>query len=90
MNAPAVIVVSPEQLEAMIERAVRRALDERQPAEEAEWLDVQGAAEILGVHRRTVAKLVAKKGLPAVRLGAGKIYRFRRRDVEAWLESQAA
>jgi excisionase family DNA binding protein len=74
------------ELRAMIGEAVREALTTRDAEESAEWLDAQGAAEVLGVHRRTVAKLAHREGLPAHRIG--KLYRFRRTDVMRWLEER--
>lgn len=49
----------------------------------AEWLDSAGAAELLGMHRRTVAKLAASGELLSSRIG--RLLRFRRADVERYL-----
>lgn len=83
----AVVVVSPEQLAALIEAAVRRALDERPPAEPAaEWLDSAGAAALLGVSSRSVARLAKSGDLRAS--SVGRALRFRRADVLAYLERE--
>lgn len=91
MNAPRPMLASSltvEELEQLVERVVRRELEARGSAPAAndapEWLDARQAAQILGVHQRTVRRLVAR-GLP--HLLVGKVYRFKREDVVAWLEA---
>lgn len=55
------------------------ALDER------EVLTVEEAAAYLQIHKATVYKYIREGLLPAARLG--KLYRLRRRDVDAFLET---
>lgn len=86
-DARALVVVDAAELEALVQRAVRRALDER-PAEPAEWLDTAAAADLLDVHPRTVTRLARSGELASSRVG--KLWRFRRADVLAYLESGAA
>jgi excisionase family DNA binding protein len=63
-----VVVLTPEQLEDLVERAIARALD-RGPARTAgEWLSTEEAAEAEGVSPKTVRSWVAA-GLPAQRRG---------------------
>lgn len=86
--AAAVVVITPDELERIVESAVRRALADRGRAEEpAEWLDSKATARELGVSARQVAKLARAGALPAARVG--KLLRFRRRDVEAYLTKGA-
>ena len=86
MNANAVIVVSPAELARIVREAVREELHGR-PVEPGEWLDSNGAAKLLQVHRRTVGKLVKNEALPVHRLG--KLFRFRRAELVTWLERRA-
>lgn len=51
-----------------------------------EYLTVAEVAALLRVSKPTVLAAVRKQGLPAVRLG--RVFRFARVDVEAWLEKQ--
>src|SRR5262245_57279912 len=44
--------------------------------------------EYLQVNLRTVYRLIKNKNIPAIRVG--RQWRFRRRDIDAWLESQCA
>ena len=44
--------------------------------------------EYLQVNLRTVYRLIKNKNIPAIRVG--RQWRFRRRDIDAWLESQRA
>lgn len=87
MSAAPVIVVSPEELRRIVREAVRAELE----AVEAppEWLDSAGAAELLGVHVKTVQKLVRTQGLPAHRVGE-KILRFSRPALLDWMKRRAA
>jgi len=73
-----VVVTTRAELVEIVEAAVRRALDERQP--EVEWLDTRGAADRLGVHPRTVLRLARSGALQGTRVG--KLWRFRARDVD--------
>jgi len=55
-------------------------------------VDYEGAALILGVSVKTVQRLVADGSLRHVPIGRGSIrpkVRFRRQDLEAYLEAQA-
>lgn len=51
-----------------------------------DYLTTAEVAALLRVSKPTVVKAVARRGLPAVRLG--RVLRFARADVEAWLEKQ--
>ena len=52
------------------------------------FLTTEEVLEYLQVNVRTVYRLVKAGQLPAVRIG--RLYRFRRRDVDAWLDRQRA
>jgi excisionase family DNA binding protein len=82
----AVVIMSADEARDFIRAVLREEL--RQPANvEHEFLTAEGVAELLGVHSKTVAKLVVREQLPARRLG--RSYRFRRSEVVAWLEERA-
>jgi excisionase family DNA binding protein len=54
-------------------------------------LSVPEACKLLRVHRNTLYKLIRDGELPAFRLMQGGRWRFRKRDLEQWLEDcQAA
>lgn len=50
------------------------------------FLSTEEVLEYLNVNLRTVYRLIKAGKIPAVRVG--RQWRFRRRDIEAWLESQ--
>jgi excisionase family DNA binding protein len=77
----AVVVLTPAELEALVERAVRRIV-EPPSSSDPEVLTREQAAELLQVNPHTIPRLV-KNGLPAHRLGAQ--WRFRRSELLAWL-----
>jgi len=84
-----IVTVTVEELEKLVEAAVRRALAEGAAATTpiaADWLDANDAAAFLGVNRRTITKLVAAGKLHGGRVG--KLWRFRRVDVERLLETR--
>lgn len=80
----AVIVTTPEELRAIVRAEVRAALAEQREPEPAEWLDTAGAAELLGVHPRTIARMANRGELPCTRVG--RLLRFERDELLAWLE----
>lgn len=84
---PRVVVVDVDELAAIVEAAVERALEARASTDPVEWLDANGAAELLGVHRRTITKMAKRGELRAARIG--KLLRFRRSDVVGLLEPDA-
>lgn len=75
------VVLAPADLEALVERAVRRAVPEA-PASEPEVMTREQAAELLQVNPHAIPRLV-REGLPAHRLGTQ--WRFRRSELLAWL-----
>jgi excisionase family DNA binding protein len=83
--ADPVILATPEQLGAMIEAAVARAVSRIAPADEL--MSISDVGELLKISDKTVAKLI-KKGLPAH--GVGRQLRFFRHEVLAWVAEQEA
>ncbi len=51
-------------------------------------LTPQQAAETLGVHRRTLYRILSRNGLPAIRLG--RLTRIRAADLEKMIDSLPA
>lgn len=84
------MIVSADELERLIEAAVRRALADAADASTAaacDWIDTSGAADLLGVNRRTIMKIARAGKLSGGRIG--KLWRFRRADVESLLDTSA-
>ncbi len=78
------VILTPEELEALVERAVRRATPVM-AAPAPEVLTREQAAELLQVNPHAIPRLVRDEGLPAHRLGSQ--WRFRRSEILAWLAS---
>jgi excisionase family DNA binding protein len=80
-----IIVATAAQLRAIVRDAVADAFA-KATARDAphEVLTLEQVAELIGVHHRTVPRLVRNKGLPTLRR-IGKLWRFKRADVMAWL-----
>lgn len=83
-ETPTIVVVSPAELERIVRAAVRAELDATRNEPLSEWLDATGVAALLGVHPRSVQKMVKHQGLPAHRLGP-KLLRYRRDEVDRWV-----
>lgn len=77
------VVVTVDELRTLIREAVREALAGARE-EPFESLDLQAAAKFAGVHPRTLTKFVRLNVLRTHRIG--RLYRFRRADLQAWLE----
>ena len=74
------ITLPTDQLEALARR-VAELLDE---GRDDGFLDVEGAAEYLGLSRKAVYRLVERRRLPHRR--AGKRLLFDRAELRAWVE----
>jgi excisionase family DNA binding protein len=81
-----VVVVTPDELREIVRVAVAEAMREHRPTE-AEWLDVHGAADLTGLHPKTIQRKARLGELPCHR--AGRLLRFRRGDLEAYLAGKA-
>lgn len=51
-------------------------------------LKVEDVSQLIGVTKFTVYQLVYKKAIPCLKL-TGKMLRFRKSDIEAWLEDKS-
>ncbi len=81
-----VIVCDRAELEALIEAAVSRALDNRRPVRDL--LTARQAAEVLDVHPRTVLRWSREAGLPSHRIGEREL-RFVRAEIVEWATSRS-
>jgi len=57
---------------------------------EGQIISVAEASDFLGVHRNTLYKLIREGEIPAFRLIRGGRWKFRRSDLEQWLEDRKA
>jgi excisionase family DNA binding protein len=80
----AIVVLTAEQLKGVIAEAVESALAKAGARQDHDVLSREQAAELIGVHPHTIPKLVREDGLPTLRR-LGKLWRFSRADVMAWL-----
>lgn len=87
--AQAAVVLTREDLDALLvaaaEKGAKLALEARGHADE--WLDQTQAAELLGVARSSIPMLCRREALPHARLG--RLYRFKRAELDAWLAARA-
>ena len=62
------------------------------PARErrSELMSVPEACEFLAIHRNTLYKLITEGEIPAFRLTKGGRWKFRRGDLEEWLNDRQA
>jgi excisionase family DNA binding protein len=78
------IVLSREDLDAVIDRAIARAKE----SGESQWMSVEAVAEMLDVERRTVLGYIKREKLPC--RYAGKSPVFRRDEVARWLDDRTS
>lgn len=86
MNA--VVVLTPEQLQELVDRTIREtfaSMKEAAASEGPEVLNRKQAAEVLDVTEQQISKL-RKKGLPGHKIG--NLWRFRRSEILAWVSKQ--
>jgi excisionase family DNA binding protein len=57
-------------------------------ADHDQFMTTEEVLEYLQVNLRTVDRLIRRRNIPAIRVG--RQWRFRRGDIEAWLETQRA
>jgi excisionase family DNA binding protein len=60
------------------------------PSNRSDVISAAEACEMLGIHRNTLYKLLETAEIPAFRLTTGGRWRFRRSELERWLEDQEA
>jgi excisionase family DNA binding protein len=65
---------------------IAQALEANRPARPI--MDIEQAADYIGVHPNTMYRLVESYGLKVYRLTAGGCVRFRRVDLDEWVESR--
>ena len=66
------------------------SVEDRAEGDTKKTCSLQAAADILGVHRNTLAKYINSEGCPAVAAGAkGTDWKVNIPDVIAWLEQRA-
>ena len=56
----------------------------------ADIIAVADACRFLGIHRNTLYKLIQAREIPAFRLARGGRWKFRRSELEQWLEDKQA
>ncbi len=52
------------------------------------WLSIDGVCQMIGISRPTFQRYKLGDELPSLKLGDGRIKRFREADVRAWIESR--
>ena len=79
-------------LRAIVEPVLRQVVREelailvQKPANDGgAWMDADEVASLVGCKRRRVAELVRRQGLPCAG-SVGRKLRFRRAEVERWME----
>ena len=77
-----IITIGVDELEALIEAAVARALAAQREGP-TEWLDAPAAAKLLGVSARTVTRMAQRHKLPCTRVGG--LLRFSRTAIDEHL-----
>jgi excisionase family DNA binding protein len=60
------------------------------PPDDRDIMSVPQACDFLDVHRNTLYKLINEGEIPAFRLTTGGRWKFRRRELEEWLEDRQA
>jgi excisionase family DNA binding protein len=69
--------------------AASRPLQRSAPAD-SDVISAAQACAMLGVHRNTLYKLLETEELPAFRLTKGGRWRFRRSELQSWLQDKEA
>jgi len=57
---------------------------------QSEIISVPQACKFLGVHRNTLYKLIGEGEIPAFRLTTGGRWKFKKSELEEWLENRQA
>lgn len=93
MNQPArlQLAIPDELLEQLAERILER-LERRQPSAAdppaSPWLTFTQACAYLGLSRNALYKLTAARAIPVRKRQEGQGLRFRRDELDAWMETQ--
>lgn len=83
----AIVVLTEDQLRGIVADAVQQTLAKCGPRDGSDVMDADKCAALVGVHVKTLAKLINEDGLPTLR-NVGKLRRFSRRAVLAWLDQR--
>jgi excisionase family DNA binding protein len=63
-------------------------IEEKEEGSPSDIISVAEACEFLGVHRNTLYKLIQAREIPAFRMMTGGRWKFRRSELEQWLEDK--
>ena len=86
MNAALAVTLTVDQLDALIEKAVDRAIAKRGLPGDDPWLTRAEAAVVLGCVPDVVSKRVKYHGLIGHK--NGRDWRFRKSELDAWLSAR--
>lgn len=81
-----IVTVPASELEALVERAVRKVAPASAECEPSEVMTREQVGKFLQVDPHHVTKLARERGLPSHKLGSE--WRFRRSEVLEWLSQQ--
>lgn len=87
MKGEPIVMLTTDQLRTLVREEVSAALASTSPRDESDVMSCEQCAELVGVHPNTIAKLIERDGLPELRR-VGKLRRFSRRAVIAWLDGR--
>lgn len=63
-------------------------IEEKEEGSSSDIISVAEACKFLGVHRNTLYKLIQAREIPAFRMMTGGRWKFRRSELEQWLEDK--
>jgi excisionase family DNA binding protein len=63
-------------------------IEEKEEGSPSDIISVAEACKFLGVHRNTLYKLIQAREIPAFRMMTGGRWKFRRSELEQWLEDK--
>ena len=81
------ILLTPDQLQTLIENSIRKIFSEQNllpKEEEAELLNATDAARFVGIAKQTLYGYTSRRLIPFIKRGA-KTVLFRRSDLQSWL-----
>lgn len=82
------VLITVAELRAVMADVVAEAIAKVGSRQESDVISRRQAAKLIGVHPRTLSKLVHREGLPLLTV-LGKSWRFSRREVLAWVGARA-
>lgn len=83
-----VVQLTTRELELLVQRAVDEAISRGTPPALPRYLTTREVGDMVGVRPDTVQKWHRRLGLPGYRID--RLLRFRRDEVERWLDGRAA